>query len=100
MTDESIRVLIVEDHPLFREGLAAILAGAADVELVGMAANGREGINLATELQPDIVLMDLNLPEVNGIDAAREIMRTSPHIGVVIVTMFDDARLSAQMFSR
>jgi len=90
MTDDSIRVLIVEDHPLFREGLAAILAGAADVELVGMAANGREGINLATELQPDIVLMDLNLPEVNGIDAAREIMRTSPHIGVVIVTMFDD----------
>jgi DNA-binding NarL/FixJ family response regulator len=90
MTDELIRVLIVEDHPMFRDGMAAILARAADVELVGMASDGREGINLATELQPDIVLMDLNLPEVNGIDAAREILRTSPHIGVVIVTMFDD----------
>src|SRR6478735_6183164 len=74
MTDESLQVLIVDDHPVFREGLAGILADANQLTVVGQAADGQEAIRLAAELQPDIVLMDLNLPEVNGIDATREIV--------------------------
>jgi DNA-binding NarL/FixJ family response regulator len=89
MTDESLQVLIVDDHPVFREGLAGILADANQLTVVGQAADGQEAIRLAAELQPDIVLMDLNLPEVNGIDATREIVAASPHIGVVVLTMFD-----------
>src|SRR6478609_1122058 len=89
MTDESLQVLIVDDHPVCREGLAGILADANQLTVVGQAADGQEAIRLAAELQPDIVLMDLNLPEVNGIDATREIVAASPHIGVVVLTMFD-----------
>lgn len=98
MTDEPLGVVIVDDHPAFREGLVAMLAEADDVVVIGQAADGREAIRICAELQPDVVLMDLRLPEVSGTDATREIVSASPHIGVVVVTMSeDDSTLFAVM---
>lgn len=87
---DKTRVLIADDHTLFRDGVRALLASAADVELVGEAATGEEAIALANSLQPDLVIMDLQMPIVNGIEATRQIVHTSPHINILVVTMFDD----------
>ncbi len=87
---EKISVLIADDHTLFRDGLRALLASAPEIELVGEAATGQEAIELAAALQPDLIIMDLQMPIVNGIDATRQIVHTSPHIAVLVVTMYDD----------
>jgi len=87
---DTIRVLIVDDHVLFRDGLRALLASSTELELAGEASNGDEAIALATRLQPDVVLMDIQMPGSNGIEATRRIVQTSPHIAVLVVTMFDD----------
>jgi DNA-binding NarL/FixJ family response regulator len=87
---DRLRVLIADDHLLFRDGLRALLASADDTDLVGEASTGEEVVALAASLQPDIVLMDVQMPGVNGIDATRQIVRMSPHIGVLVVTMFED----------
>jgi DNA-binding NarL/FixJ family response regulator len=87
---EKIRVLIVDDHAEFRAGLRAMLRAAADLEVMGEAQQGEEAVDLALRLQPDIVLMDLQMPGMNGIDATRRIVDTSPHVGVIMLTMFDD----------
>ncbi len=85
-----LRVLIADDHTLFRDGLRTLIASAPDAELVGEAATGEEAIARAAALQPDLIIMDLQMPVVNGIEATRQIMRASPHIGILVVTMFDD----------
>jgi DNA-binding NarL/FixJ family response regulator len=87
---ELIRVLIADDHPHFRDGLRALLLSAPDLEVVGEAGDGEEAISLAVELQPDVILMDLNMPGVEGIEATRRILRTSPHIAILVVSMFED----------
>jgi DNA-binding NarL/FixJ family response regulator len=87
---EAIRILIADDHTLFRDGLSAVLNSISDTEVVGEAATGDEAIAQASLLQPDVVLMDIQMPGVNGIEATRRIVGTSPHIGVIIVTMFED----------
>ena len=87
---EPIRILIADDHTLFREGLRSLLASVADAEAVGEAATGLEAIDQAMALQPDVVLMDIQMPGINGIEATRRIVATSPHIGVIVVTMFED----------
>src|SRR5687768_5602266 len=87
---ETIRVLIADDHTLFRDGLRALLASIADIEVVGEAASGRETLRLAIENQPDVILMDIQMPDLNGIEATRQILRTSPHVGIIILTMFQD----------
>lgn len=87
---ETIRVLIADDHTLFRDGLRALLASIPDIEVVGEAASGKEIIRLAIELQPDVILMDIQMPDVNGIEATRQILRTSPHVGIIVLTMFQD----------
>ena len=87
---EPLRVLIADDHPLFRDGLRTLLASAPDTEVVGEAASGSEAIDRALELQPDLVVMDLHMPEVNGIEATRRIVESSPHVGVLVLTMFED----------
>ncbi len=87
---EKNSLLIADDEPAFRSGLRALLKSADELALVGEAATGGEVIRLAAELQPDIILMDINMPGVNGIEATRRILNTSPHIGILILTMFED----------
>jgi DNA-binding NarL/FixJ family response regulator len=87
---EPVRVLITEDHPLFRDGLAGLLRAAPGIELAGAAATGTEAVELARQARPDVVLMDLRLPGLNGIEATRQIVADSPHTAVVVLTMFDD----------
>jgi DNA-binding NarL/FixJ family response regulator len=83
-------VLLVDDHPLFLDGVRAALTGAPDVEVVGEAHDCREAVEKAAALRPDVVLMDLNLPDGSGIDATRDILATAPETGILVVTMSDD----------
>jgi DNA-binding NarL/FixJ family response regulator len=87
---DTIRVVIADDHTLFREGLRALLASIPDIHVVGEAASGQETVAQATALQPDVILMDIQMPDMNGIEATRQILRASPHVGIVILTMFQD----------
>lgn len=90
MNVEPIRVLVADDHQHFRDGLKALLLSAPDLEVVGEAGDGREAISLAERLQPDVILMDLGMPGVNGIEATRAVLRTSPHISVLVISMQED----------
>lgn len=94
---ETTRVLIADDHPVFRFGLRALLDAAVEMEVVGEATTGDEAIALAASLEPDVILMDLNMPAVNGIEATRRILLRSPHIAILIITMFDDDSVFAAM---
>src|SRR3954447_10774703 len=85
-----MRVLIVDDHPLFRDGMRGLLESVADLEVAGEAASGDEAIALAASLQPDLVLMDLNMPPPDGIEATRAIVADSPRANVLVVTMYED----------
>lgn len=87
---EPIRVVIADDHNLFRVGMRTFLGAFDDIELVAEASTGNETMKIAAELQPDVILMDIQMPDVNGIDATRQILRVSPHIGVIMLTMFKD----------
>jgi DNA-binding NarL/FixJ family response regulator len=87
---EQIRILIADDHTLFRDGLRALFHSLPDTEVVGEAATGAQVISQAEKLQPDVILMDIQMPGINGIEATRQIIHTTPHVGVIIVTMFED----------
>ena len=87
---DAIHLLIADDHTLFRDGLRALFGSLPDIDIVGEAADGETAVAMAEERQPDIVLMDIQMPGLNGIEATRRITAASPHIGVIIVTMFED----------
>ena len=87
---DPIRVLIADDHPVFRDGLRVLLEATADTTLVGQAVSGDEVVRLAATLEPDVILMDLKMPGINGIEATRQIVQTRPQIGVLVITMFED----------
>jgi DNA-binding NarL/FixJ family response regulator len=88
--EEKIRVLIADDHTLFREGVASLLNSIPEIEVLETVEDGKKAIEIAASLQPDVILMDIQMPEINGIDATRKIIQTSPHIGIIVVTMFED----------
>lgn len=92
-----LRVVLIDSHPLFRFGLCAVLRTTPGCEVVGEAANGRAGIALALSLQPDVVVVDLNLPDVSGIEATREITTAVPTVGVLVLTTqnHDDSLFAA-----
>jgi DNA-binding NarL/FixJ family response regulator len=86
----TVRVLIADDHPLVRQGLQAALAPMPDVEVVAEAATGQAALREAVLHRPDVVVMDLQMPELNGIEATRELARAVPSAAVLVLTMFDD----------
>lgn len=85
-----MRILIVEDHPMFRDGLFKMLETVEGFEVVGEATSGEEAVELAEQLKPNIILMDINLPKLSGIEATKRIVKTIPDIGILILTMYDD----------
>lgn len=90
MNDEPIRVVVVDDHPAFRSGLRFMLTAADGIDVVGEAANGADAVNVVHTEQPDVVVMDLNMPGLGGIEATRQIAADSPHVAVLVLTMLED----------
>jgi len=90
MSSSLIQVLVAEDSMAFREGLRDLFGATPDIHLTGDAVNGLEACSLAKRLQPDVILMDLQMPELNGIEATRRILTSSPHIAILVLTMYDD----------
>jgi DNA-binding NarL/FixJ family response regulator len=85
-----MRILLVEDHPMFRDGLARMLESVEEFEVVGEAVTGEEAVQLAQQLKPNIILMDLNLPKMSGIEATKQIIQDQPDTGILVLTMYDD----------
>lgn len=90
------RILICDDHELFRDGIKAILRAEAGIEVVAEARNGREAVETALRLRPDAVLMDMEMPELNGLEATRRIREAEPAVQVLILTMYAEEELVAQ----
>lgn len=88
-----IRILIVDDHAVVRHGLSNWLSAIADFDVVGLAANGQEGVDMCNALRPDVVLMDLSMPTLNGVEAIAQLHATSPEIAVVALTTTQDGEL-------
>ncbi len=93
---KKVRILICDDHALFREGVKTILSSQSDFEVVGEADDGRQGVELAVRLHPDVVLMDISMPVLKGFDAARRIKKERPDVKVLILTVYDDEDLVAR----
>jgi DNA-binding NarL/FixJ family response regulator len=87
---QQLRVLVADDHPVFRKGLRSLLTSLSHVTVVGEAADGEQAVHMAAEQEPDVVVMDLNMPGVNGVEATRKITTTRPDTGVLVLTMLDD----------
>ncbi len=95
-TGDSVRIVVADDHPLYRRGLATLLDGQPGWEVVAQAEDGVGAVTAARERQPDVVVMDLRMPGLDGIEATRRIVGTSPHVAVLVLTMYED---DASVFS-
>ena len=89
MPRPSIRILVADDHPVVREGLIAMLSTQADFEIVGEAAHGEEVVQKAKALRPDVVLLDLEMPKMDGVEALRQLRETAPEVRALVFTVFD-----------
>ena len=87
---DKLRVLISDDHPLFRDGMRGLLSTQPDMAVVGEATTGEEAVRLAGDLEPDVVLMDIKMPGLGGIEVTRRILVVHPQVSILIVTMFED----------
>src|SRR5690606_38086692 len=92
-----IRVLLVDDHQVVRRGLAGLLRDEPGIEIVGEAADGQEAVEQALRLQPDVIIMDVSMPRMNGIDATRAIVTELPQVAVIGMSMHDQADLAQSM---
>ncbi len=90
MSNETLRILVADDHPLFRSGMRSLLNAEPGFQVIGEATNGDEAVQLAAEINPDVILMDVQMPGLNGLDATRKIVQANPEIKVLVVTMFED----------
>ena len=93
MNSRGLRVVIADDHPVFRDGLAHLIGELDGIDVVAVAANGHDAVELAEQLVPDVIIMDLRMPELDGIEATRRITAAHPSIGVVVLTMFEEDEL-------
>lgn len=84
------RILIADDHPLLREALCKVFSNQKDMEIVGQASNGEEAIDLASQLKPDILVMDIMMPKLDGLEASRQIKKIAPNTAILILTAYDD----------
>lgn len=96
--NDTVRILIADDHQIMREGLLKLLADEKGLCVVGQAANGREAVRMAEELAPDVIIMDVSMPDLNGIEAARQIRDRCPRIRVIALSMYSDKRFVTGMF--
>jgi DNA-binding NarL/FixJ family response regulator len=87
----TIRVVLADDHPVVRDGFAALLESIPGIEVVGVAANGHEALRAAVTLRPDVLVMDVQMPEMDGATAAREVRRAAPSVGILMLSMYDDS---------
>jgi DNA-binding NarL/FixJ family response regulator len=94
----SIQIVIADDHKLMREGLSSLLMQNADIVVVGQANNGREAVQMTEKCRPDLVVMDVSMPDLNGIDATRQIIARSPRTKVIALSMHSDRQFVAEMF--
>jgi DNA-binding NarL/FixJ family response regulator len=90
VTGTAVRVVIADDHPVVRDGLSALLASVPSLTVAGTASTGREAVRAAVTLRPDVLVMDIQMPELSGVAAAGEIARAAPDVAVLMLTMFDD----------
>ncbi len=90
MTDDNVGVVVADDHPVVRQGLVTLLGSLPGVEVVAQACDGIEAVTRCEQEQPDVVVMDLNMPNLDGIEATRRVVTANPRIGVLVLTMFDD----------
>ncbi|RCW48096.1 response regulator [Paenibacillus prosopidis] len=97
---KKLRILIADDHPLFRHGVSTLLLTIPDMEVAGEATSGEEAVSMAERLIPDVILMDIRMPGLNGIEATQRINKSMPSINILILTMFqDDASVFTAMRS-
>src|SRR5688572_1261051 len=94
----SIQIIIADDHKLIRQGLSSLLAKTEEIVVIGQANNGREAVQLTEKHRPDLVVMDVSMPDLNGIDATRQIVARSPKTKVIALSMHSDRQFVAEMF--
>lgn len=94
----TIRILLADDHTILRQGLRSLLSGLPGMSVVGEAENGRQAVQLARELKPDLAIMDVSMPDLNGIDATAQIRALDPPVRVIALSMYSDRRFVQQMF--